>query len=160
MLRLMTLIAVLGLIGTVLEPNAAKAQGYVYPSKNQSPEQQRRDDYECHAWAVQQTGVDPSRPAPNYQQSQPSGRRRGGLFRGAARGAALGAVGGAIAGNAGRGAAIGAGVGALGGSIRRHEYNRQQQQSAAAAQSQDASRQAEYHRAKAACLQGRGYTVR
>ncbi len=160
MLRPMTLIAVFGLIATVSAPNTVIAQGYVYPSKNQSPEQQRRDDYECHAWAIQQTGVDPSRPAPNYQQSQPSGRRRGGLFRGAARCAAVGAVGGAIAGNAGRGAAIGAGIGALGGSIRRHEYNRQQQYAAEATRSQDAARQAEYQRAKAACLQGRGYTVR
>jgi hypothetical protein len=69
MLRLMTLIAVSGLMATVSAPNTVRAQGYVYPSKNQSPEQQRRDDYECHAWAVQQTGIDPSRPAPNYQQS-------------------------------------------------------------------------------------------
>jgi hypothetical protein len=28
----------------------------------QSPEQTERDRYECHVWAVQETGVDPSRP--------------------------------------------------------------------------------------------------
>src|SRR5580658_4751140 len=35
---------------------------FVYPSNGQSPEQTDRDRYECHNWAVQQTGVDPSRP--------------------------------------------------------------------------------------------------
>jgi len=34
---------------------------FVYPAQGQSPEQTERDRYECHGWAVQQTGVDPSR---------------------------------------------------------------------------------------------------
>jgi hypothetical protein len=34
---------------------------FVYPAHGQSPEQTERDRYECHVWAVQQTGVDPSR---------------------------------------------------------------------------------------------------
>src|SRR6201996_2829108 len=34
---------------------------FVYPAHGQSPEQTERDRYECHLWAVQQTGVDPSR---------------------------------------------------------------------------------------------------
>src|SRR5258708_30684966 len=34
---------------------------FVYPAHGQSPEQTERDRYECHTWAVQQTGVDPSR---------------------------------------------------------------------------------------------------
>src|SRR5258708_13919422 len=32
---------------------------FVYPANGQSPEQTERDRYECHVWAVQQTGVDP-----------------------------------------------------------------------------------------------------
>src|SRR5260370_34218937 len=43
----------------------AFAQGsdiYIYPAKGQSQAQQDKDRYECHAWAVQQTGVDPSNP--------------------------------------------------------------------------------------------------
>ena len=34
----------------------------VYPAQGQSPEQLERDRYDCHIWAVQQTGFDPSRP--------------------------------------------------------------------------------------------------
>lgn len=139
-------------------PDAINAQGYVYPAQNQSPQQQRQDEYECHAWAVQQTGVDPTRPMTSYQGSgsEPTARP----LRGAAGGAALGAVGGAIAGNAGKGAAIGAAVGFLGGGIRRHEQRRKQQQQQAAAQAQQQALINEYNRARAACLQGRGYTVR
>ena len=37
---------------------------FVYPAHGQSPEQTERDRYECHNWAVQQTGVDPSRTMP------------------------------------------------------------------------------------------------
>ena len=42
----------------------ALAQQYVYPAKGQSPDQQKKDEYECHQWAVQQTGYDPTKPAP------------------------------------------------------------------------------------------------
>jgi hypothetical protein len=31
-----------------------------YPMYNQSPDQQARDHYECHGWAVQQSGFDPA----------------------------------------------------------------------------------------------------
>jgi len=33
---------------------------FVYPARGQSAEQTQRDRYECHLWAVSQTGVDPS----------------------------------------------------------------------------------------------------
>jgi len=33
---------------------------YVYPRNGQSEEQQAQDRYECHRWAVDQTGFDPS----------------------------------------------------------------------------------------------------
>ncbi|MGH9897212.1 MAG: hypothetical protein ACREA0_35495 [bacterium] len=32
----------------------------IYPKKDQSPEQMGKDRYECHVWAVQQSGFDPS----------------------------------------------------------------------------------------------------
>ena len=35
---------------------------YMYPRNGQSPDQQARDRYECHHWAVEQTGFDPTRP--------------------------------------------------------------------------------------------------
>ena len=33
----------------------AAAQSFVYPAKGQSPEQQKKDEGECHVWAVQQS---------------------------------------------------------------------------------------------------------
>src|SRR6201996_3142948 len=46
---------------TVAVPVPPPQRVFVYPSNGQSPEQTERDRYECHNWAVQQTGVDPSR---------------------------------------------------------------------------------------------------
>ena len=36
---------------------------FIYPRGGQSAEQQARDRYECHRWAADQTGFDPTRPA-------------------------------------------------------------------------------------------------
>jgi hypothetical protein len=147
----------------------ALAQAYVYPERGQSAQQQQKDRSECHVWAVQQTGFDPANPrvavgpppAPPTSNAPLGGPSP---MRGAVRGAAIGSVGGAIGGDAGKGAAIGAATGALFGAMRRADENAryqqqqdayQQQQSAAVAQGNDA-----YYRALAACLGGRGYTVR
>jgi hypothetical protein len=35
---------------------------YVYPSQAQTPEKQANDEYDCHRWAVAQTGVNPVAP--------------------------------------------------------------------------------------------------
>jgi len=163
-LRLVAKVAIIALVaGVSLLPALVQGQSgmYVYPGKGQTPEQQSKDQYECHAWAVQQTGFDPSQANPgnpNYldPQAQPS---KGQVLRGAGRGAALGAIGGAIAGDAGKGAAAGAAVGGAAGTLRRRDQKKQQ----AAAQQQAAQAQASqadaYKRAIATCLQGRGYTV-
>jgi hypothetical protein len=143
---------------------AQTPQVYVYPLKNQGADQQNRDRYECHNWAVQQTGYDPSRTYPNnpaqldpqpYQPSRPH------VMQGAGRGAALGAVGGAITGSAGKGAAAGAAMGGLAGGFRRRDERRQQsaQQQVSANQAL-ANQQMNYTRAIAACLEGRGYSVK
>ena len=39
------------------------AQQVVYPAKKQSAEQQKKDESQCHQWAVQNTGIDPSKQA-------------------------------------------------------------------------------------------------
>jgi hypothetical protein len=39
---------------------ATEGRLFVYPNEGQSEEQQAADRYECHRWAVHQTGVDPS----------------------------------------------------------------------------------------------------
>jgi hypothetical protein len=136
---------------------------YIYPAKGQTPEQQNQDRYQCHAWAVQQTGFDPSNPqASSAYTTQPQTQQpaQGHVLRGAGRGAAVGAVGGAITGNAGTGAAAGAAMGGVVGGIRRREDRRNQAaQQQASVQSAQQSQQAAYQRAMAACLQGRGYTV-
>ena len=146
---------------------------FIYPNQGQSEEQQGQDRYECHAWAVQQTGYDPSNP-PQAQSGGVSAPQaeatEGGLVRGGARGAAVGAVGGAIAGDAGKGAAIGAATGALLGGMRRNDQRRKQaqqqqnydqqvrQQQAQQQQANTAGRDG-YNRAMTACLEGRGYSV-
>lgn len=45
------------------------ASVYVYPRSGQSTEQTQNDRYECHSWAVNQTGFDPTRSS---QQSSGS----------------------------------------------------------------------------------------
>jgi hypothetical protein len=136
---------------------------YIYPAKGQNQPQQDKDRYECHSWAVQQSGFDPSKAYPrnpNYYDPQPYNPSQPHVMKGAGRGAAMGAVGGAIAGNAGKGAAAGAAIGGMAGGFRRRDERRQQ---AAAQQQQQAQASASvsagYQRAMAACLQGRGYTV-
>ena len=36
---------------------------YVYPRNGQSEQQTNTDKYECHSWAANQTGYDPTRAA-------------------------------------------------------------------------------------------------
>jgi len=157
---------VLALLVSALDTSSALGSDVIiYPAKGQSPEQQNRDRYDCHTWAVQQTGFDPTKPqtaqpaAPPPQQAP-----QGGVVRGAARGAAVGAVGGAIAGDAGKGAAVGAATGGMIGGMKKRDQQAQaaQAQSQAAAQQQAAlsQQQAGYNRALGACLEGRGYTVK
>jgi len=141
-------------------PTAAQ---YIYPNEGQTPEQMNQDRYECHVWAVQQSGYDPANPgASQYAAPPPSSGGGGEVVGGAARGAAVGAVIGAITGDAGEGAAAGAAGGAVVGLFRRHDRKRQeraeQQQYEQQAQA-SAGGQANYNQAMAACMQGRGYTV-
>lgn len=107
-----------------VRPAHSQSQMYIYPAKGQNQQQQDKDRYECHNWAVQQSGFDPSKAYPgnpNYYDPQPYNPSQPHVMRGAGRGAAMGAVGGAIGGNAGKGAAAGAAVGAMAGGFRRRE---------------------------------------
>jgi hypothetical protein len=47
----------------VAATDGAAPRMYVYPKQGQSPERQASDEYECHRWAVGQTGFDPSTQA-------------------------------------------------------------------------------------------------
>jgi hypothetical protein len=135
----------------------------VYPAKGQSDEQQSKDRFECHTWAVKQTGFDPT-TASVAAPPPPEKTTEGGAVRGAARGAAAGAAIGAIAGDAGKGAAIGAGAGGVRGARQRtRSEQRQAQQYQDSVQSSQAEldkQRAGYNKALSACLEGRGYTVK
>ena len=42
-------------------PPPAEEDLFIYPQSGQSPEQQADDRYQCHAWASQQSGFDPTK---------------------------------------------------------------------------------------------------
>jgi hypothetical protein len=42
------------------EPPAAAGEMYTYPKNGQTAEQQEQDRYECHRWAADQSGFDPT----------------------------------------------------------------------------------------------------
>ena len=137
--------------------SGAFAGSYVYPAKGQSPEQQKKDEYACHQWAVQQTGFDPTRA---QQAPMQETQRRGGVIRGGAGGALLGAGIGAIAGDAGKGAAIGAVAGGATGGIRQRRENMRADEANRQAQANQQALMNQYNKARAACLEGRGYTIK
>jgi hypothetical protein len=135
---------------------------YFYPTQGQTPEQQDRDRFECHSWAVKQTGFDPGRQAsPAERVTVVPGRAPGeATLSTAITGAILGAI---VSGprNAAGGAIVGATAGGLLGAavdnaqadeVRRVEVERGTPRSRREA--------AEYRRALSACLEGRGYAVK
>jgi hypothetical protein len=135
------------------------AQQFVYPAKGQSPEQQKKDEYECHQWAVQQTGVDPTKPqqqaaVPPKPATTPTGVTPGAGVRGAARGAVVGEI---VGDDAGAGAAAGA---AAARAQSRRQNMAAQQQAAQQKQQAQGAQSANYAKARAACLEGRGYSVK
>jgi hypothetical protein len=136
----------------------AGAQQVVFPAKGQSADQQKQDESACNTWAVQQSGFDPAKPPPAAAPATPPTTATGTTPGAGARGAARGAVvGGLVADDPGTGAAVGA-VAARGQSRRQNAAaNNQAQQQAAAATQQG---QATYAKARAACLEGKGYTVK
>lgn len=48
---------------------SSSTEVFVYPKNGQSEAQQSTDRYECHAWAVQQSGFDPTRPGGGVAES-------------------------------------------------------------------------------------------
>lgn len=150
--------AALAATAGLLFGSGAMAQQFVYPAKGQTPDLQKKDESACHTWAVEQSKFDPAKPAPPPPQSTApttaTGSTPGAGLRGAARGAIVGEI---VADDAGAGAAAGA-VAARGSSRRQ---NAAQKQQAAAQQQQVVSAgQAAYGKARQACLEGRGYSVK
>ena len=151
----------------VAPPAQPETRVFVYPLRGQPTERQDRDRYECHNWAVQQTGFDPSAAdlPPHLRVAVSSGPVPG-------AGVATGAVAGAVVGaalsrpwEAGRGALLGAIAGAVVGGIAESAAT-QQAREQAETRAEDAwtavleEQAREYVRALTACLVGRGYEVR
>jgi hypothetical protein len=135
----------------------------VYPANGQTPEQLERDRYDCHVWAVQQSGFDPSRSGPPGQRVvvEPATPPGAGTAVGAIAGAILGA---AIAGprDAGAGLILGGITGAAVGSVS--DANAQAQANYEQARidrgaANSAAGASNYRRAISACLDARGYTT-
>ena len=137
----------------------AGAQQFAYPAKGQSAEQQKKDEAACYTWAVQQTGFDPAKAQPAAPAATPpttaTGTTPGAGVRGAARGAVVGEI---VGGDAGAGAAAGAAV-ARSQSRRQNAAAGQQAQQQQQAATQQQQQQA-FAKARAACLEGRGYAVK
>ncbi len=142
---------------------------YVYPARGQSLAQQQRDRYDCHVWAANQTGFDPSAmqsrrpPTVRVDPDPPPGHDTTAL---AVTGAVVGAVV-ASPGHGAQGAVLGAVAGAAAGaasdasrqaSARRMEDAYARRDAEAAALPSVAARS--YRRAIGACLEGRGYSLR
>ncbi len=144
-----------GLAGVLLVPVLAIAQQQaVYPAKGQSAEQQQKDESECYTWAVQQSKYDPANPPQAAPAQTAPVTGSGARVRGAAAGAAVGAIGGNDVGNAAAKGAV------VGGVAQRNRNRGAAAQANASAQQQQAAGQQAFANARAACLQGRGYTVK
>lgn len=153
----------------------AMAKQYVFPAKSQAPEQQQKDENDCSAWATKESGFDPAKPpAPPAKPTTapPPAPPPGTTGKSAVKGAAAGYIIGDLANDeGGEGAAIGAVVGAA--SSRRKQKGAQQasqqqqqsvdqqyQQAMSKYQADVKAKQDEYLKARAACLEAKGYTVK
>ena len=130
---------------------------YVYPAQNQTAEQQEKDKYDCYQFGKSQTGFDPM-AAPVATAPPPA--QKGGVLKGAAGGALVGAAVGAVSGDAGKGAGYGAAAGGTIGLLRKNQSQKEQQQYQQQQQQNYQAQRSNYDRAYAACLEGRGYTVK
>jgi uncharacterized protein YcfJ len=131
---------------------------HVDAQRGQSADQARRDRYECHNWAVEQTGQTPAAaPAPREQANDAKREKRAERVDRAIVGAAIGSVIGGLTHSSRHhrrdggdavltGAAVGAAVGAATAGKAKSEP-------------EEAAPVSDYLRALTACLEGRGYTV-
>jgi uncharacterized protein YcfJ len=135
----------------------------VLPQRGQSADQARRDRYECHNWAVEQTGFVPPAAAQSEAQKQAVEKaKRAERTSRAIGGAAIGAaVGGLITSDhhhPGEGPLIGAAVGAAVGAATTPNGTEK-------AEGQDKGlggltpKENDYMRALSACMEGRGYKL-
>jgi hypothetical protein len=146
-------------LATTVAGAAGASELMIYPNEGQDDAQQEQDNFQCYSWAKGESGFDPM-ALPTTTEPPPDQKNPNtGVGRGALRGAA---VGGIIDGS--DGAKTGAAVGAVTGGIRRSSANKQNAQAQAQYEQEQAAQyeaaRGSYNRAFAACMEGRGYTVR
>lgn len=147
-------------IGTLFGSGNLLAQDlYVYPKEGQSTEQTDKDKYECYQWAKKDSGFDPM-ATPTTTSAAPGGKSKSGtLVKGGLGGAALGGI---LSGKSG--AKKGALAGGLLGGVYQHQHNTQVETERQQWEQREAANYANnrnnYNRAYAACLEGRGYSVK
>jgi hypothetical protein len=146
------------LLGAALAIPAFAGDLFIFPNKDQTPEQQEQDQGACYVWAKNQSGFDPI--TANSEAPRNTEPNKGGVVRGGLGGAAVGAAVGAIAGNAGKGAAMGAAGGGLIGGMRRSSQRSEQKARKKDWENQQQGNRDSYLRAYTACLEGKGYTVK
>ena len=151
-----------------LSGSALAQEMVIYPSQGQSNEQMEQDKFQCYSWSKNESGFDPM-ALPTASTPPPAKEaQKGGVARGAVRGTLLGGAVGAIAGNSKSdtrtGLKAGAATGALVGGMRRNSQVREEDQQRKNWEQQQVNQYAQgrtnYNRAYAACMEGRGYSVR
>ena len=150
-----------------LSATMSKLALFVYPAKGQSKELEIREEQICYVWAMNQTGIDPSKISVNADSAAQAGKDAAAsdagaaALKGGARGAAGGAVIGAIAGDAGTGAAIGAVAGGARGHRQKKQAEKQGAQQGVEQANAHAAQQTDtFKKGMSSCLEGKGYTVK
>jgi len=60
---------------TTPPPGQQSSDLFIYPKNGQNEEQQAKDKYECHSWAANQSGFDPTQPLGGVAENQASSKR-------------------------------------------------------------------------------------
>ena len=132
----------------------------IYPAKDQSAEQQEKDKFECYSWAKNDSGFDPMAMPKTTTPAPTTEKKKGGV----AKGAAVGAIGGKVFGSSSKTTKKSAAAGALVGGARQSSSNKKAEQERQQWEQQESANYANnrnnYNRAYAACLEGRGYSVK
>lgn len=142
------------IFATLVIASPVIAAPVIYPAQGQSAEQQQKDEFDCYNWAKDQSGFDPKSSSDTATAQAQT--KRGTAVKGALVGGAAGAIFGSSSKNT-RNSAIG---GAVIGGAAQSRQNRQSQQQADQYNANVAAQRSNYDRAHAACLEGKGYTVK
>lgn len=149
-------------LAAALAASNASAGQFAYPTQGQDKAQQAKDATECSTWAAEQAGFDPAKAA--LQAAKPHKPK-------VSTDQAMAALSAFSGGGGGNSSAIGTALGAFGGKAGSQAATGLQLAGVAnqllgshPAQAQaappTAPGQTDYDQARAACLTGRGYSVR